>query len=86
MTLLEIVETYGPILAADSELGIIIQANGSYLNCGVEGSDGWGHTDCRSTSGKPYCERTFRARWDLADEWLEEIRNPVDDDDDEASG
>ena len=41
MNILELVENYGPIVFANSELGIIIQRNGAYYYLAVQGKNGW---------------------------------------------
>ena len=54
MTLLELIDSYGPIVYANPDFGYVIQRNGAYMNLGVERSDGWTHVDCRSVSQDAY--------------------------------
>lgn len=72
MTLLELVEEYGPIVFANNELGIVIQRNGAYLNLAVERRDGWEHTDCRAVNRDAYTV-TLAQAMDSAEEWFKEL-------------
>lgn len=87
MTLLELVENYGPIVYANSELGIVIQRNGAYLNWGVERRDGWEHVDCRSVSRDAYTV-TLAQAMDSAEAWFKEVmeENEEQDEEEETDG
>lgn len=84
MTLLELVENYGPIVFANSELGIVIQRNGAYLNWGVERRDGWEHVDCRSVSRDSYSV-TLAEAMDSAEEWFKEVMEENEEEDDSGN-
>ncbi len=73
MNILELVEEYGPIVFANSELGIIIQRNGSYYNLAVQGKDGWEHVDCRTTDGVVAYSITLAQAQDEAEAWFKEL-------------
>ena len=73
MNILELVENYGPIVYANSELGIIIQRNGSYYNLAVQGKNGWEHADCRSTDGVSSYNITLAQAQDEAEAWFKEL-------------
>lgn len=79
MTLLELVENYGPIVYANSELGIIIQRNGAYLNWGVEGRNGWSHVECRAVDTNSY-GTTLAEAMNSAEEWFKEVMREQDED------
>ena len=73
MNILELVENYGPIVYANSELGIIIQRNGSYYNLAVQGKNGWEHADCRSTDDVSSYNITLAQAQDEAEAWFKEL-------------
>ena len=73
MNILELVEEYGPIVFANSELGIIIQRNGSYYNLAVQCKNGWEHTDCRSTNCVDSYSITLAQAQDEAEAWFKEL-------------
>ena len=73
MNILKLVENYGPIVYANSELGIIIQRNGSYYNLAVQGKNGWEHADCRSTDGVSSYNITLAQAQDEAEAWFKEL-------------
>lgn len=73
MTLLELIENYGPAVYADSELGIVIQRNGAYLNLAIERRGGWEHVDCRAVDADAYSV-TLAEAMDSAEEWAAEMR------------
>ena len=79
MTLLELVENYGPIVFANNELGIVIQRNGAYLNLGVQRRDGWEHTDCRAVDKDAY-QTTLAEAMDSAEEWFKELTEESEED------
>lgn len=79
MTLLELVENYGPIVFADSETGTVIQRNGAYLNWAQEGRDGWSHVDCRAVDENAYSV-TLAAAMDSAEAWFREVTEEQSDD------
>jgi hypothetical protein len=71
MNIYEVIEL-GQIVYANEEYGVIITANGSYLNW-FNGYDGkYENTDCRSTAGKPYYEMTMAELEAKAKQWFEE--------------
>ena len=72
MTLLELIEEYGPVVLAHPELGIVIQRNGSYMNLGREDRNGWTHVDCRHVERDAY-NTTMAQAMDEAEEWLKEL-------------
>ena len=72
MTLLELIESYGPVVLANPELGLIIQRNGSYMNLGREDRNGWTHVDCRHVKQNAY-DTTMAQAMDEAEEWLKEL-------------
>jgi hypothetical protein len=77
MTLLELVENYGPIVYANSELGFIIQRNGAYLNWGRKDRDGWSHIDCRAVEADAY-ETSLAKAMGEAEQWAKEIMTSDD--------
>lgn len=83
MSIIEIIAStleYGPILAADADMGVVITGNGAYLNLWVEGrAGGLVNTDCRARSADMW-ETSAADMWDEAKAWLAEIlRGEVDD-------
>ena len=73
MTLLELIESYGPVVLANPELGIVIQRNGAYMNLGVNAaSGGWYHSDCRHVERDAY-NTTMAQAMDEAEAWMEEL-------------
>lgn len=72
MTLLELIESYGPVVLANPELGLIIQRNGSYMNLGREDRNGWTHVDCRNVERDAY-NTTMAQAMDEAEAWMEEL-------------
>jgi hypothetical protein len=78
MTLLELVENYGPIVYANSEMGFVIQRNGAYLNFGIERISGWEHADCRAVEDDAYTA-TLAQSMDEAKAWAKEILAGNDD-------
>jgi hypothetical protein len=72
MTLLELVENYGPIVYANSEMGFVIQRNGAYMNFGIERISGWEHTDCRVVEDNSH-KATLAQSMDEAEAWAKEI-------------
>lgn len=73
MNILELVENYGPIVYVNSEMGAIIQRNGSYYNLAVQGKNGWEHADCRSTAGVSSYNITLAQAQDEAEAWFKEL-------------
>ena len=82
MTLLELIENYGPAVFADSETGVVIQRNGAYLNWATEGRDGWNHRECRAVSRDAY-KITLAQAMDSAEAWFKEEMAGIETDDDE---
>lgn len=72
MTLLELIDNYGPVVLASPELGIIIQRNGAYMNLGREDRNGWSHVECRAVETNGY-NTTMAQAIDEAEEWLKEL-------------
>lgn len=72
MTLLELINNYGPVVLANPELGLIIQRNGSYMNLGREDRNGWTHVDCRHVEVDAY-NTTMAQAMDEAEAWMEEL-------------
>ena len=78
-TIFDVLE-YGPIVAADEELGVLITVNGSYYNIWV-GYDGmYNNTDAHSVGVDVYGKAKFGAVVKAAEKILEEIRGNVDED------
>lgn len=77
MTLLEMVENYGPIVFCDSETGVIIQRNGSYLCWVAQERDGsYFHSDVRSVEDDAYVctlAKAMAMAMDSAEEWFKEV-------------
>lgn len=78
MTILELIESYGPAVFADPETNVIIQRNGAYLNWAVEGRDGWRHVDCRNIETDSY-HTTLATAQDEAKAWFKEVMAAQDD-------
>lgn len=78
MNIYEVLE-YGQVVFSDEELGIIITANGSYLNWWNGTDNYFENTDARSTAGKPYYEMTMRELEDKAKEWYNDVMEEIDD-------
>ena len=78
MTLLELIESYGPVVFSNPELGYVIQRNGAYMNLGVEGRDGWYHSDCRHVEQDAYNTTMARAI-EEARAWAGEIEGGEED-------
>jgi hypothetical protein len=72
MTLLELIDNYGPVVLANPELGIIIQRNGAYMNLGREDRNGWSHVECRAVETDGY-NTTMAQAIDEAEAWLKEL-------------
>jgi len=76
MTLYEVLE-YGPIVAQNEELGILITANGSYLNFWIaESHDQWTNTECRSfdfDGNKCIMDLSLSKVVEKAEQWLDEV-------------
>lgn len=63
----------GHIVFGNEELGVLITANGSYLNWFNEVESGlYVCSTCRSTAGKPFYEMTMRELGEVAEKWFEE--------------
>lgn len=77
MNIYEVME-YGQIVYSNEEFGVLITANGSYLNWWNQNpTDGvfefnYINADCRSTSQKPYHEMTMQELEKSAEEWFNE--------------
>lgn len=74
MNIYEVI-SYGQVVFSDEELGIIITANGSYLNWWNGTNNYFENTDVRSTAGKPYSEMNMRELEDKAKEWYNDVMN-----------
>lgn len=74
--ILEIVENYGAIIAADDEIGCFVTwAGGNILNFWIIG-DECRNTNIRTSYGDNYQALTFTEAQKLAEDWL---ANPNDD-------
>jgi hypothetical protein len=87
MKLAEAIEEYGPAVAADHEIGVVITVNGSYFNVwGQRGDDEWENTDAFAVGEDDLGKTSFKAIWERGEEILKDIVEPEDDeeyDDDE---
>lgn len=79
MTIFDIIDEYGPICAADENMGYLVSVNGSYLNLWVESSPGrYANIDC-SAMPKNLYEATGAEMIDLAEQALKEWTSPPED-------
>lgn len=77
MTLLELIESYGPAVFADPDTGVVIQRNGAYLNWAAEGRNGWSHIDCRAVDADSY-DTSLAVAQDEAKAWFREVMSQQD--------
>lgn len=80
MDIYEVIDSSGPVVFANEEVGILITASGSYFNwwTGQGRYDGWVCTDSRATGlerGLYEEKATLKSLMERAEKWFNEVMN-----------